>query len=248
MNKIIVANWKMHPLNARMAKVLASATKKAIGTTKGLLVIIAPPSVFLRDIAKGNKGNKVAYAAQYAHFESEGAHTGEISMPMVRDTGAAYILVGHAERRAMGETNDDTRKQVAAAISSGLKPILCVGEKVRDEEGDYLEGFAQQLLTGLADVPKNKLKEVLIAYEPVWAIGGEESMTPNSMHEMSLYIRKVLMEPFGRSALSIPILYGGSINEASAKVMLEEGEVQGLLVGRVSINPARFAALIKTIR
>jgi triosephosphate isomerase len=137
---------------------------------------------------------------------------------------------------------------VNAAIAAGLKPILCVGEKARDDEGAYLQGFSDQVLTGLADVQKNKLKMVTIAYEPVWAIGAKEAMSPNAMHEMSLYIHKLLMEPFGKPALTIPILYGGAIDEGNARPMLAEGEVQGLLVGRASADPVKFAALLKVIR
>lgn len=248
MSAVIVANWKMHPLNVRAAKVLLSATKKALNSTKGISVIVAPPSIFLRDLAKGNKSNKVSFSAQNAHFDKDGAHTGEISMPMIRDAGASYVLVGHSERRAAGETNADTRKQVAAALDARIKPILCIGEKDRDEEGDYLEGFAQQILEGLADVPKTSLKNVAIAYEPVWNIGGEKSMQPHMMHETVLYIRKILMEPFGKAAMTIPILYGGSITESNAKDMLKEGEVQGLLVGHVSVDPIRFSSLIKSLK
>lgn len=238
----------MHPQTLSGAKTLVAATKKAIGTARGLMVVIAPPSVFLRDIAKGAKSMRLAYAAQHAHVEKEGAYTGEISLSQVKDSGASYVIIGHAERRALGESNDDTRKKVAAALALGLRPILCVGEVERDEEGEYLHGFAAQVLTGLADVPKNKLKQVTIAYEPVWAIGAAETMSPNAMHEMSLYIRKLLMEPFGRAALTIPILYGGAIDEGNAKMMLEEGEVQGLLVGRVSADPVRFQALLAVIK
>ena len=148
----------------------------------------------------------------------------------------------------MGETDDDVRKKSAAAIEAGLKPIVCIGEKQRDSEGDYLEGFRKQITTALADVPKGKLKQVMIAYEPVWAIGGETPMSPNMMHETTLYIRKVLQETFGKAAANIPILYGGSITEDSAKEMLDEGEVEGLLVGHVSVDPIRFATLLKTLK
>ncbi|HET8581376.1 MAG TPA: triose-phosphate isomerase [Candidatus Paceibacterota bacterium] len=243
----IVANWKMHPQTKAGARVLVSATKKAARTIRGLSVIIAAPSIFLAEAAKGPKSAKVAFAAQDIHFEKVGAFTGETSAWQAKDVGAAYTLIGHSERRAMGETDEDTRKKVAAALAAGLKPILCVGEKHRDSEGEYLAGFSAQLMTGLADVPASKLKAVSIAYEPVWAIGGEKPMSPNLMHETSLYIRKVLSERFGKAALSVPILYGGSITEQTAREMMTEGEVQGLLVGHVSVDPVRFATLLKSL-
>lgn len=248
MAALIVANWKMHPQTLSGAKVLVAASKRALGTKKGVSLIIAPPATLLRELAKGSRSNKVSYAAQNVHFEKEGAFTGEISAWQAKDAGAHHILIGHSERRATGETADDTRKKVTAALAAGLRPILCVGERVRDDEGDYLEEFSQQVLIGLADVPKQKLKDVIIAYEPVWNIGKEESMTPHLMHEMSLYIRRLLMEPFGKAALSIPILYGGSITEMNAQAMLDEGEVQGLLVGHVSVDPVRFGMLLRSIK
>lgn len=243
-----MANWKMHPQTLKAAKALLAATKKTLNGARSLSVIVAPPDVFLHEFAKGAKNSHVSYAAQNAHFEKEGAYTGDISMGQMKDSGASYVLIGHAERRALGETNEDTRKKVASAIALGLKPILCVGESARDDEGAYLQGFSDQVMTGLADVPKNKLKMVTIAYEPVWAIGAKEAMSPNAMHEMSLYIRKLLIEPFGRVALSIPILYGGAVDEGNAAMMLTEGEVQGLLVGRVSTDVARFSSLLKVIK
>lgn len=238
----------MYPQSLRTAQHLVSATKKVLRTARGMQVVIVPPAVFLRDLSKGARSAKLLYGAQQAHFEKEGAFTGEVSMGMVRDAGASYVLVGHSERRTAGESVADTRKQVAAALAVGLKPILCVGEQVRDDNGDYLQGFAEQLLQGLADVPKNRIKDVLIAYEPVWAIGGEQAMEPNSIHEVVLYIRKTLMEPFGKAALSIPILYGGSVTEESAHGILTEGEVQGLLVGHVSVDSDRFSTLLHSLK
>jgi len=244
----VVANWKMYPQTLRAAKELVSATKRALTKVAGVKVVVVPPSTFLREVSKGVKNAKVSYGAQHAHFERVGAFTGEVSMQQMRDVGAAYVLVGHSERRAMGESNEETNKQVVAALGAGLKPILCVGEWDRDEDGEYLEGFARQVREGLANVPKNKLKNIIIAYEPVWAIGGEKAPEPHVVHEMVLYIHKILMEPFGKAALTIPVLYGGSVNEESARVMIDEGAVQGLLVGHVSIDAKRFAALLKSLK
>ena len=248
MSMLVVANWKMYPQTLRAAKELVSATKRSLGKLTGVKVVIVPPSVFLKEVGKGARSTKVAYGAQNAHFERVGAFTGEVSMGQVRDAGATYVLIGHSERRAMGESNEDTNKKLLAALEAGLKPILCVGEWERDEDGEYLEGFSAQVRDGLAGVPKNKLKNVLIAYEPVWAIGGEQAPEPHVVHEMVLYIRKILMEPFGKAALTIPVLYGGSVNEDTARLMLDEGEVQGLLVGHVSVDAKRFSTLLKSLK
>ena len=248
MNALIVANWKMHPKTLREAKRLVSVTKKALGSSRAVTVVVTPPSVFLRDLAKGASSRGLSYAAQNVHWEESGAHTGDVSVSQVKDAGAKWVLIGHSERRALGETNADVRKKVAAALEADLKPIIAVGEQDRDADGAYLRTFSEQVITALAGVPKGALKDVTIAYEPVWAIGGTEAMPPNQVHETVLYIRKLLFEVYGKPALSIPILYGGSVEDDDAAAMMTEGEVQGLLVGHASVDAKRFPRLIKRVK
>jgi triosephosphate isomerase len=247
MKSIVVANWKMNPQTFSAAKKLFEATRKAGERLSGVSLIIAPPSLYLRELAAGYKGRRIAFAGQSAHFEPAGSFTGEISMPELRDAKASYVLIGHAERRAMGETDAEARLKVIAALQSKLTPILCIGEKIRNNSGEHFTFVAHQLTEALADVPAAKLSGVIIAYEPVWAIGAERPMDARAMHEMAIFIRKKLVERFGVQAMKIKILYGGSIDQENAADMLRYGDVNGLLVGRASTDAQRFASLLETL-
>lgn len=247
MKSIVVANWKMNPQSFREAKTLFEATRKAAETAKSVSVIVAPPSIFLRDLATGYKGRTLAFAAQNGHFQKEGAYTGEISMPQVRDSKASAVIIGHAERRAAGETNEETRAKVNAALAQKLQPILCIGEHKRSGSGEHFLFVKEQLRAALQDVAPANLGKILIAYEPVWAIGADEAMSPAQMHEMAIFVRKMLVGSHGEKAIKTKILYGGSIDEENARDMVENGDVQGLLVGRASTDASKFTALIKSI-
>lgn len=213
-------------------------------------MVVAPPSIYMRELTGGRRVGKVLFAAQHAHFDAEGAHTGDISMLQAKDAGASYVLIGHAERRAQGETNEDTRKKVAAALTIGLTPILCIGESKRGTGGEHFEVVRSQLRSAFADIPAAKASKVLIVYEPLWVIGQGSAMRPRDMHEMEIFIRKTLMEFYvvpQEAAPNIKVLYGGSVEATSARAMLEEGQVKGFLVGRASLQEESFSALLKAI-
>ncbi len=246
MKSIVVANWKMNPATMREAKLLFEATRKAAERAKSVSVIIAAPAVYLRELRSRYKGRRVSFAAQNAHFEKAGSFTGEISMSQVRDTHAGFVIIGHAERRAMGETNADTRKKVAAALACQLTPILCVGETTRSGKGEHFIYVADQLREGFNDVLPAKVARVIVAYEPVWAIGASKPMSAGEMHEMAIFIRKTLQAK-GLNAMSVRILYGGSIDETNAVDMRRNGDVNGLLVGRASTDAKKFATLIDVL-
>ena len=246
MKVLVVANWKMNPGTAREAKQLFDATKKSAEKSKATLVV-APPAIFLRELSSSYRGKKIAFASQDAAAATGGAQTGKISLTQAKDARATFALVGHSETRAAGKSDDDTREEVAAALQLRMTPILCVGELSRNSSGDHFLRVREQLTIGLADVPVGKLTKVLIAYEPVWAIGGEETMSPRDMHEMAIFIRKVVVDHFSPAGHAMKILYGGSANEKNTLPMLKDGDVDGLLVGHVSIDKERFAALLATI-
>jgi len=246
MKTIIVANWKMDPPTLREAKKLLELTKKS-AEKSGSLVIVAPPAIFLRDLRQLYRGKRLAYAVQNAHFESCGAYTGEISLQQAHDAGASYVLVGHAERRAMGETNDDTRKKVGAALTIKMTPILCVGEESRSTSGEHFAVVKEQLQAGFADVPVGKVARVIVAYEPIWAIGADVAMSPRDMHEMSIFIRKTIVDLHGEPGHQVIILYGGSIDDKNAGEMLRFGDVRGLLVGRASVDAVHMSTLLQAI-
>ncbi len=247
MRSIVIANWKMNPATWAEAKRLFEATRKAADAAKSLTIIVAPPSIYLRDLARSYKGRRVAFAVQSTHYEQIGSHTGEISAAQARDSKAAFAIVGHAERRAAGETNEDAGRKVAAALAEKLTPILCVGEKTRSQGGEYFNFVREQVLAGLSQVPEQKISKILLAYEPVWAIGATKPMTPADMHEMAIFIRKTVVEKFGQHAMNVKILYGGSIDENSAEDMLKNGDVDGLLVGRASTDARKFSALLSAV-
>ena len=247
MKPLVIANWKMNPAGWREAKKLLEGTRKLAIKAKGISLIVAPPALYFRELSKSVRGSKLSFAVQDAHFDAGGAHTGEISLKQAKDAGAAYAIIGHSEVRARGETNETTGKKVAAALALKLVPILCVGEKERTQTGSHFSIIAEQLKSGFGNIPAASLPRVLIAYEPVWAIGGEQAIRPTDMHEMAIFIRKTIVDMYGASGYKVKILYGGSANEENAQSMFREGDVDGLLVGHVSVDLERFSALLRSI-
>ena len=244
---IIVANWKMHPRARAEAKAMLSATKKIAERAPGAAIIVAPPSIYLSELPGTSSGKKIQFAAQHAHAGDIGAYTGEISMAQVKDAKARYVLVGHAERRAAGESDEDTRMQVASALLYGLTPIICVGERERNSRGEHLLFIRAQLRAAFTDVADTMVQKCIVAYEPIWAIGASEAMPPRQMHEMAIFIRKTIHELRGERGQDLKVLYGGAVDDSNARSMLSEGDVAGLLVGRASTNAEEFAALIRAI-
>jgi len=247
-NKIlIVANWKMNPESAEKAREIFLETKKTVKTLKNTKVVVCPPFVYLSDLEKVND-SKIILGAQDMFWEKSGSFTGEISSNMLKKEG--YVILGHSERRELGETEEMIAKKISSALSAGLKPILCIGEKERDVHGDYFAFLKNQIINSIGKLPKNLFKKLIIAYEPIWAIGKseDEAMKPADIHETSLFIKKVLTDLGGKKeVLNIPILYGGSVNHNNAKEMITKGEIQGLLVGRESLLPKKFAELLKNV-
>jgi len=247
MRALVIANWKMNPPTLREARNLVAAARKAGERGRGISLVVAPPAIFLPSLSAGYKGKRIAFALQSGHWEKSGAYTGELSMAQGKDARASYVIVGHSESRARGETNDDTRKRVAAALALKLTPVLCIGEQHRDSAGAYFSVVSAQLRAAFAELSPAQAARVVIAYEPVWAIGGEESMSPASMHEMAIFIRKTIVELLGQQTMSIKIIYGGAATEGNAAAMLAGGDVAGLLVGHVSVDATRFAALLAAV-
>lgn len=235
---LLVFNWKMNPETLKQAKNVFEATVAAMTNMRAVRAIVAPPAVFLHALKVGYRGRTMSFAIQNIHFDTHGAHTGDISARQAKDIGASYAIIGHAERRALGENDDDVRKKVKAILREGMSAIVCIGENDRDHSGIYLELIKKQLITALIDVDKKQIKKIIIAYEPVWAIGAAEPMKATQMHEMTILIRKILWEKYGRIGLTIPILYGGSVlGGKEAESMAKESEVNGFLLGRVSVDP-----------
>lgn len=247
---ILVANWKMNPETAERARALFLETRKLVsGKGRNLNLIVCPPYIYLQELEALCPKN-ISLGAQDVFFENSGSFTGEIGPEMLKKQGEKYVIVGHSERREIGESDGLISKKVSAALRSGLKVILCVGEKERDSHGNYLANLRNQIVGSLSGVSKRNLKGLFVAYEPIWAIGKSDdlAMKPNDLHETSIFIKKVLAEIYGAAAIgSVPILYGGSVSFKNARELLDRGEVQGLLVGHESLSAKRFAALIQSL-
>lgn len=246
--KIIVGNWKMNPTTLEEAKRIFNFTKKIAKKSSSLHIVLCPPSVYISSLRSRKATPCLGIGAQNAHFEEQGSFTGEISALMLKDLGVTHIIVGHSERRAGGETDEVISKKVETVLEAGIHPILCVGEKERDHNSLYLEILKNQIKNSLSKVPKRLINQIIIAYEPVWAIGAKEPMDPVIIEEMSIFVRKVISDIYGRdNAIATPVLYGGSVNFRNAGDIIVKGGVDGLLVGRESVNVLGFVELLKAI-
>ncbi len=227
MKKIIIANWKMNPSTEGEAVKLAKAEDEKN-------VVIVPPFPFLKSVK--NVLRNASLGAQDVFYEKEGAYTGEVSPVMLEKLGVAYVIVGHSERRRLGEDDAMIAKKVRAAMDTGLKVILCVGEplNVRRKGKRAVDVFIKKQLSYI----KNK-KNLIIAYEPVWAIGTGKNADPDDAARVAEVIRK---------KLPVPVLYGGSTNSRNAKSFLEKKEIAGLLVGGASIDPREFGKMVTIAR
>jgi len=249
MSKIVIANWKMNPSSPVEARKIYTAIKKGAAKVKGVDTYVCPPFVFLPELAKIGTSRKVGLGVQDSFYEETGAFTGQVSPEMVAGYKAKIAIVGHSERRAMGEDNTLVGRKVRHVIEEGITAVLCVGESERTEEGDYYKFIREEIEVALAGVKRNDLKKLIVAYEPIWAIGkrAEEALNPEALYEMMLFIRKVLIERYGRApALKVPILYGGSVKGSNAREFIEEGGVDGLLVGGASLKPEEFIEIVKS--
>lgn len=247
MRKIIVANWKMNPKSIKDALVILKGLLPLIKGTKNTDVIICPPFPFL-SIYQKIKSKTLKLGAQNVAGEVEGPYTGEVSASMLRSFNVSYVIIGHSERRLMGEINTIVNKKILNALKGKLMPILCVGESKRDAEGFYLSFIKHQIIECLASVPKPQLKNIVIAYEPIWAIGkgAVREATPEEFTEIKIFIKKIISDLYDiKAANAIQIIYGGSVNTLNAESFLTLGGADGLLVGRDSLNPKKLGAIIK---
>jgi triosephosphate isomerase len=246
--KIVIGNWKMNPNTLREAKALNDGIKKKMAIIKKTTVVLCPPTIFLSTLKGKSSSKKLFYGAQSVGKEKIGAFTGETAVSMLKDSGGTYSLVGHSERRAMGETDEDVSKKVGLLIAEKIQPVLCVGEKEIDDHAGHLSFIKNQLVKGLSLVSPAQITQVIIAYEPVFAIGAKEPITPHIIYQRNIFIKKVLAELYGKNkAFDVPILYGGSVTFENAKMLVEGGEVDGLLVGRDSLKANNFIELVKQI-
>lgn len=247
---LVVANWKMSPETLDEAKKVFNGTRFSAKGLKNTDVVICPPFPFLQPLLKLNYPKNIFLGGQNIFSEIKGAFTGEVSVAMLKNLGAKFLILGHSERRALGETNEIIKKKLQIAFEADFAPIFCIGEKERDKNGNYLEFIKNQIKESLVGLPKKYLVGINIAYEPIWAIGRSylEAMSPTDIHETVLFIKKVLSELFGSDiAGGAKILYGGSVEAENASEIVRLGNVDGFLVGHASLITADFSAILKAV-
>ena len=243
---IIAGNWKMNK-TASETKKFAEELKAILPKAKWCDVVVCVPAVNIPAALKAFKDVRVSVGAQNVFYEKSGAYTGEVSADMLKDLGVKYVIIGHSERRQyFGETDFTVNKKVHAALEVGLNPIVCVGESLEQRElGVTMELIAYQVKAALAGVPADKMRHVVIAYEPLWAIGTGKTATAEQAGEVCQAIRAVIRKLYGAHvARSVTIQYGGSMNAKNAAELLAQPDVDGGLIGGASLKPADFVEII----
>jgi len=241
MMKLIVANWKMNPTDLKTAKFLFDSIKKGLKNARKAAVIICPPFVYLpllfSRLSNGKK-NSIRLGAQNCSWVAGGAFTGEISSAMLRDFGVKYVILGHSERRKIfGETNKMVAQKVARVLRQGMRPIICVGETRREKAGGKtFRVLEKEIMESLQETPKTKLKNVIIAYEPIWAIGTGVTPSIEQIDEILSWLQNFTKKP---------VIYGGSVKPVNAKNILQLESCNGVLVGSASLDLNNFLKIIK---
>jgi triosephosphate isomerase len=248
--KFIAGNWKLN-LDRKAAVTLAEAVAREADNFSGIDLAVCPPACYLEAVGQAIRGSRLALGAQNVYYQPNGAFTGEVSTAMLCDLGVTYVILGHSERRhVLGETDEEINKKVHAALRAGLRPILCVGELLAEREaGRTMEVIRTQFDGSLAGVAADQLQGVVIAYEPVWAIGTGKVATPQQAEEVHLALRKLIAERYnGEIAQTVPIQYGGSVKPENACELLCQPDIDGALVGGASLKADQFLGIVAGIK
>jgi triosephosphate isomerase len=242
---ILAANWKMHKTVAE-AVGFARAFLPLVKDVTTAEIVVAPPFTALATVARELAGSNVKLAAQNVHPEKQGAFTGEVSPGMLAELGCAYAIVGHSERRALfGESSAFVAKKAAALLANGLLPIVCVGETLAEREAGRTFAVLEEQLDGsLAEIPAERAADVVLAYEPVWAIGTGRTATPAIAQEAHAMIRGWLGKRFGSAAEQMRIQYGGSVKPDNTAELMAQRDIDGALVGGASLEPESFSLIV----
>lgn len=243
---VIAGNWKMNKT--------PSETKEFIISLKGILprgrwcdIALCVPAICIPTAVRATRDTRMCVGAENCNANPSGAYTGEIAANMIADSGCKYVIIGHSERRAMGETDADINGKVLAALDADLVPILCCGESLEQREADVTyEWISMQIKLALQNVPEEKIRKIVIAYEPIWAIGTGRTATPEQAQEVCEHIRSVVRKLYtSKNARAISILYGGSMNEKNAHELLSQPDIDGGLIGGASLVPEKFVQIIE---
>lgn len=243
---LIAGNWKMNKT--------PSETKEYMAQLKALMpkgrwcdIALCVPAVCIPAAVRATRETRVGIGAENCNPNPSGAYTGEISTSMLTDAGCKYVIIGHSERRAMGETDKDVNAKVKAALDAGLVPIMCCGETLEQRNsGITTDWIAMQIKLGLEGISEEKIRKVIIAYEPIWAIGTGLTATPEQAEEVCEHIRSVVRKLYtSKNARAVSILYGGSMNEKNAYELLAQPDIDGGLIGGASLVPEKFIQIIE---
>jgi triosephosphate isomerase len=243
---VIAGNWKMYKTREE-TRAFFDAFKPLVAGSHSCDIILAPPFTSLVAGVEATRGTNIAIAAQNAHWEREGAFTGEISMRMIADTGCEAVIIGHSERRQyFGETDESVNRKVQAALEAKLTPIVCVGESLAEREANLTHSvLKRQFEGGLASLTAAEFSRILLAYEPVWAIGTGKTATPEIAEDVHRYLRGLAAKHYStEQASAVRILYGGSVKPDNIKGLMAQAEIDGALVGGASLDPKSFAAIV----
>nr|MBN2278589.1 triose-phosphate isomerase [candidate division Zixibacteria bacterium] len=245
---IIAGNWKMNKTLGEAVE-LAQGLRNNVGTAEKPRVIICPPFTALSEVAKVLKGSSIYLGAQNMYFAESGAFTGEIAPSMLLTSGVSYVILGHSERREFfAETDAVVNKKVKLALKTGLLPIVCVGEKIDEREAGKTEEVVSGQINGSLDgLDSEQMRKVIIAYEPVWAIGTGRTATPEMAQEVHAFIRERLHDRYGHVADNISILYGGSMKGDNAAGLVSQPDIDGGLVGGASLKVDEFTRIITSV-
>jgi triosephosphate isomerase len=243
----VAGNWKMHNGLAETRRLIGGILAGAPSLAEASVVVL-PPFTALAEAAAALRGTAVGLGAQDLHWEGQGAFTGEVSGPMLADVGCRFVLVGHSERRRLfGETDASVRLKIRAALQAGLRPIVCVGETLEERDaGRTMDRISRQIDEGLADLAPADFPGLVLAYEPVWAIGTGRTASPEQAEEVHAFLRKKIAGTAGNTAADCAIiLYGGSVKAANAYSLFREKNIDGFLVGGASLDAASFCGIAR---
>lgn len=248
MKLLIIANWKMNPLTGREAKRLFASLKKGLKGKKNIEIVICPPFPYLSIL--NDHLSSIKLGAQDCFWKDKGPYTGEVSPQMLKSIGCKYVIVGHSERRqTFKETDEMINVKIKEILKAKLQPIFCIGETEEEKRtGKTFRVLEKEIKKGLDKVSKKEIEKVIIAYEPIWAIGTEKACEENEVMTVALFIKKLISRLYNKKAASnIRIIYGGSVDSKNAPDYLRESKMQGLLVGGASLNSKEFIKIIKSL-
>jgi triosephosphate isomerase len=246
MKKLVVGNWKMHGSRASNAELIAGLLAADLSATAPRAdVAVCPPFVYLADVADALKGSAIAVGTQDISVQAQGAYTGEVAGPMIRELGASYAIVGHSERRSYHSESDQlVADKARSALSHGLTPIVCVGETLAEREAGQTEAVVSRQLKAVIDALGEQLVQIVVAYEPVWAIGTGKTASPEQAQAVHVVLRAQLKAALPAAA-SVPLLYGGSVKPDNAAVLFAQADIDGGLIGGAALKAADFAAIAR---